>query len=178
MTHRLENPSRVAELSPRSTLERIGLTTDGGFCDVGAGTGIFTFAAAEMTAGPVYAVEISGEMREILRKKDHGVRIAVTNSLRELPSASCGTALLCTVLHELEDVPGTLSGIRRVLTESGTLAVIESHKRRTPMGPPPEHRISEEEAEALLLRHGFARTGGFDLGENFYCLTFRPAEEA
>jgi ubiquinone/menaquinone biosynthesis C-methylase UbiE len=79
-------------------------------------------------------------------------------------------ALLCTVLHELEDPEGMMSEIKRILLPGGTLAVIEFHKRRTPLGPPEARRISPDRTEEILRQHGLRKTEYFELGENFYTL--------
>ena len=49
MIHKLERAERIQELNPPETLKRIGLMPGNTFCDIRAGTGIFTFAAAELT---------------------------------------------------------------------------------------------------------------------------------
>lgn len=172
MAHKLDHPARVKELAPRETLARIGLLHNGALCDIGAGTGVFTYAAAAMTASAVYAVEISGEMREILRAKNSAPNVVIEDAVENVPEASCDVALLCTVLHELEDIPGMLGQIRRVLKPEGVLAVIEFHKAATPMGPPAARRISEAETAEVLAENGFAQIDRFRLGENFYCLVF------
>ena len=56
---KLENPARIAELSPQNTLKRIGLEPGMVFADIGAGTGIFAIPAAIMTREKVFALEIS-----------------------------------------------------------------------------------------------------------------------
>jgi ubiquinone/menaquinone biosynthesis C-methylase UbiE len=73
---RFENPARLAELKPSETLLKIGLDGSGVVCDIGAGSGIFSLAAAAITEGMVYAVEISEEMLQVLRDKiaESGVR--------------------------------------------------------------------------------------------------------
>jgi ubiquinone/menaquinone biosynthesis C-methylase UbiE len=147
MMNKQENPKRVEELSPPETLGRIGLKEDGAFCDIGAGTGIFTFAAAKRTKSDVYAVEIDDAMLQILQAKKlekKAGNVRVKKNIREVPSNACDVALLCTVLHELEDPEGMMSEIKRILLPGGTLAVIEFHKRRTPLGPPEARRISPD----------------------------------
>lgn len=70
MAHKLENPKRLEELNPKKTLEKIGMLQHDTFCDIGAGTGIFTYVAASMTEGKVYGVEISEAMQNILHEKN------------------------------------------------------------------------------------------------------------
>lgn len=175
MVQKLEHPERIAELLPKETLLRMGLQKDSVFCDIGAGTGIFTFAAAEMTAKSIYAVEISQPMRAWLQSKNNTPNVTIAHSIQEVPEGDCDTALLCTVLHEIDDIPGMLSEIRRILKREGTLAVIEFHKAETPMGPPVSHRIAEQDAVKILTENGFLPIEGFRLGENFYCLMFQNA---
>ncbi|MPM92686.1 Ubiquinone/menaquinone biosynthesis C-methyltransferase UbiE [bioreactor metagenome] len=175
MTHKLENPARVEELSPAETLRRIGLKDGDAFCDIGAGTGIFAFAAAQQTHTDVYAVEISRQMLDILEEKKQALgaaNVVIKDGVQHVPSASCQVALLCTVLHELHDAQNVLGEIKRVLEKCGVLAVIEFHKRVTGMGPPPELRLSPEQTERLLEPYGFRKTGYFELGGNLYALLF------
>lgn len=173
--HKLDNPKRVAELNPSGTLKRIGLKDGDVFCDIGAGTGIFTFEAAEQTKADIYAVEISREMLGILQSKKqerNAENIILKENVQAVPSASCRMVLLCTVLHELRDPENMVSEVKRILISDGVFAVIEFHKRQTSMGPPLELRMSPAQVEDQLLRHGFDKTNYFELGENLYTLVF------
>ncbi len=175
--HKLENPLRVAELSPAGTLKRLGLAPGKRFLDVGAGTGLFAFEAAKISAETVYAVEVSPEMLRYLgdrAQREGSGNVRVVAGVENVPDGESDLALLCTVLHELRQPGEVLKHIRRALTPSGRLAVIEFHGRRTPMGPPETVRIGEEQAERLLTDAGFRVEGAYSLGENFYCLTALP----
>ena len=44
---KFENPARLDELRPESTLRRAGFSEGMSLCDIGAGTGIFSVAAAK-----------------------------------------------------------------------------------------------------------------------------------
>ncbi|QIB70325.1 class I SAM-dependent methyltransferase [Aminipila butyrica] len=179
--HKLDNPKRIDELNPANTLRRIGLKAGDSFGDIGAGTGIFSFEAAERTKANVYAVEISPEMLAILQNKKHErntENIILKKDIREIPSACCQRVLLCTVLHELSEPEDMLDEIKRILTSDGIVAIIEFHKKQTPMGPPIEHRISSEQVEEEFLQHGFSKMDYFELGENFYLLLFSKTKNA
>lgn len=176
MIHKLERAERIQELNPPETLKRIGLLPGNTFCDIGAGTGIFTFSAAQLTENNVYAVEISSELIELLqnrRNERKAENIILENDVRNVPDSSCDAALLCTVFHELEQPGEMLEEIRRLLKPNGILAVIEFLPKQTPFGPPPEHRWSPERLEKPLTAHRFQRDDFFELGENFYVLTCR-----
>ncbi len=136
---KFENPIRVKELSPRETLKRIGLHDGGIFCDIGAGSGIFTVPAAEITKSKVYALEISDEMLSVIEEK------ALNNNLTNIEAKKVTSesffmedhcvdiALMATVLHEVADKKSFLENVKKLLKADGRVAVIEFHKRTTPM---------------------------------------------
>ncbi len=176
MNNKLENPNRLAELTPKDTLRRIGLKDGDTFCDVGAGTGIFTFAAAEITNNKIYAVEISNEMLEVLRVRTEEKKlenVMIINGIQAMPESSCSVILLCTVLHEVPDVQKMVNEIKRIITKGGVLSVIEFHKLQTPMGPSVEHRLDRIQLAEDLRNYGLHQLQHFELGENFYCSVFR-----
>ncbi len=177
MVNKLENPKRVEELSPVKTLKQIGITKYSTFCDIGAGTGIFTYAAVNMTKGNVYSVEISEAMRKILHAKNGAGVVIIEDSIQNVPDNVCDVTLLCTVLHELNNIPEMIREIKRIVKTEGILAVIEFHKTETPMGPPVTHRISEQETIDILAENRFTQISQFRLGDNFYCLVFKKKME-
>ena len=176
---RLENPERLKELSPEKTLRRIGLKQGHVFCDIGAGTGIFSLPAALITNNIVYALEISDEMLAIIAEKakeaglNQIVPVKVQGDDFGVADGTADVLLLATVLHEIPDKTDFLIRAKRMLKSEGKIAVIEFHKRQTVMGPPVERRISEEETEAAMQAAGLGKTDAFHLGENFYCVIFQ-----
>lgn len=72
---KFENATRIAELNSVETLIRAGMNDNMVICDIGAGTGVFAFPAADLTNNTVYALEISDDMIEILeyRKNERGI---------------------------------------------------------------------------------------------------------
>lgn len=175
---KLENPARLEELSPAKTLQRIGLPGGAVLCDLGAGSGIFTLPAARLTQNKVYALEKSDELLGIIREKAQIEKrtnietVRVDNGRLPMESGSVDLVLMATVLHEIEDRAALLSEVRRILKPGGRVAILEFHKRATPMGPPVDQRLAREELGPLFERIGFHRADQFDLGENFYCAVF------
>ena len=78
---KFENPARLDELSPESTLIRAGLSEGMSLCDIGAGTGIFSVAAARISSAAVNALDISDEMLEIISRKKAEVNLQNLNIL-------------------------------------------------------------------------------------------------
>lgn len=177
--HKLENPVRLAELSPPETLLRLGLLDGMTFADIGAGTGIFTTAAAEITRARVWAVDPSESMREILKTKkgefalDH---VEILPDVSALPEESVDLALLCTVLHEIDAQEAFLAQIAARLKPAGRLAVIEFHKIQTPYGPPLAIRMSPEDVLRLAEPAGLREIARFELGESYDCLLLQKGK--
>ena len=79
---------------------------------------------------------------------------------------------MVTVLHEIDEKVMFIAETKRMLRTEGTLAVIEFHKRKTPMGPPEAHRLGIDDVAALVQGCGLHEKRRFDLGDNFYCILF------
>lgn len=175
---KLENSARVAELNPKDTLIKAGFKDDMILCDIGAGTGLFSFPATEISNNTVFALEISDSMIDLLetKKAESNTNNLIIKKVKDdklpLDSNSCEMALMITVLHELENKGFMLNEIKRILKDKGKLMVIEFHKRETPTGPPIDHRISEEFVEEICQRNGFKVKDKFSLGNNFYGIVF------
>lgn len=175
---KFENPIRIAELDPKNTLIKAGFKENMILCDIGAGTGIFSFPATQISSNYIYALEISNNMIELLKnrmieRKTANLKIKkVESNILPLDNNSSDMAIMVTVLHEIENKEFMLNEIKRILKEKGKLMIIEFHKRKTPMGPPIDHRISEEYAEEICNSTSLKTIDKFTLGDNFYCLVF------
>lgn len=176
---RLEREKRVSELNPPKTLSMIGLNKGEVFCDIGAGTGIFTVEAARMTEALTYALEINEEMIDIIEDKAKSLGLTniktaqVSTDLFPVPSQSCDIVLLSTVFREIDDRDILLKEMRRILKcATSRLVIIELHKRLTEIGPPVDARMSEEEVKERVEEEGFVLKRSEILGDNYYCLIF------
>ena len=168
--HKLEHPARLAELSPPETLARLGLEDGMTFADIGAGTGIFTTVAAEITHASIYATDPSAGMREILSSKKSALALdnaEILPDVYDLTEQTIDLALLCTVLHEIDVQEAFLTQIAARLKPVGKLAVIEFHKNQTPNGPPLAIRLSPEDVLSLAKPAGLCEGDRFVLGESY-----------
>ncbi|KMT21011.1 class I SAM-dependent methyltransferase [Clostridium cylindrosporum] len=175
---KFESKERIEELNPKDTLINAGFKDKMVLCDIGAGTGVFSFPASKISTGDIYAIDISDGMIELLRNrvKEHNAKNIVVKKVEKdlLPVESniCDMAIMVTVLHEVDNKDSMISEIKRILKGYGKFMVIEFHERKTPMGPPVEHRISESCVEKLFNDNGFKTISKFLLGENFYSIVF------
>lgn len=176
---KLENPARLSELQPRSTLLKTGLNEGSIFCDIGAGTGIFTIEAAKITNAKTYAIDISEDMLKIIAGKAKAQGLENIELIKPegfkypIDTNQCDFIMLCTVLHEIDNKDALFNEINRILKTCGKIIIIEFHKKRTSMGPPVNNRISIEETMALADKFGFKPHKQSSLGENLFILTLK-----
>lgn len=176
---KFENPIRLKELDPERTLKKIGLQENSVFCDIGAGSGIFTLPAAVLTRNRVYALEISDEMIAIIKERASAMGLNNIETVQVNPDnfnvedQCADIALMVTVLHEIDNKSVFLNNVKKLLKNDGKAVVIEFHKKATSLGPPEEHRIGRDDVLAEMNEAGFEVLEDFDLGENFYCMIFK-----
>ncbi len=176
---RLESPERRRSLDPERFWDRVGLPPGATVVEVGAGTGYFAIPAARRVgpSGRVYAVDISGELIELLeeRKGKQGLPalfpVRSTEDRIPLPDAVASLVLLANVLHDVADP--TLRETRRLLAPEGRFVNLDWKKESTPEGPPMEIRLSPKEAEARLVGMGLALEGAWEPGPYHYAQLFR-----
>ncbi|MHB1485428.1 MAG: class I SAM-dependent methyltransferase [Saccharofermentanales bacterium] len=174
--HKYENLVRLIELDPYNTLVKSGFAENMILCDIGAGSGIFSFPAAQISSNDIYALEIDDGMIEFLVNKKQIQNVSnlkilkVDSSKLPLDDGICDMAIMVTVLHEIENKESMLREIKRIMKMNGRFVVIEFKKQKTPMGPPVDSRISEEDVEEISKNVGFTIVSRFELGANFYML--------
>ena len=115
-------------------------------------------------------------MRAILNQNNQYSNVKIESCIENVSHCLCDMTLLCTVFHELDDMPYMVNAIKNTLKNQGILAIIEFHKKETPMGPPVQKRLSDSEVSELLCGEGFVKIDYTSLGDNFYCLIFRKAQ--
>src|SRR6056297_1665427 len=123
--HKFENEKRLMELSPINTLKNAGFKEDSVLCDIGAGTGVFAFPAANISNNKIYALDISDKMIDILsiRKKEKNIKNVIIKKVESstLPVVdnSCDMVSLVTVLHEIDKKDLMIVEIKRILKNQG-----------------------------------------------------------
>jgi SAM-dependent methyltransferase len=137
--------------------------TNADVVDFGCGYGTFTVAAARLTSGTVYALDIDPEMIATTAAKAASFGLDnVTTIARDfvtegtgLPNASADYAMLFNILHAEHPVE-LLREALRVLRPGGKLAVIHwIHDATTPRGPDLRIRPRPEQCRAWAQDAGF-----------------------
>jgi ubiquinone/menaquinone biosynthesis C-methylase UbiE len=148
----------------RQILTQLAFTaTNADVVDFGCGYGTFTVAAARLTSGTVYALDIDAAMIEATAAKAASFGLDnVTTIERDfvtqgtgLPSASADYAMLFNILHAEHPVE-LLREALRVLRPGGKVAVIHwIHDAATPRGPALSIRPRPEQCRTWAQQAGF-----------------------
>lgn len=158
--NKLLEAERQKLLPQAAILERLDLEATHVVADVGCGPGYFTIPIAQI-CNTVYGVDVSPEMLDMLSKRaaEAGLtNIAPMTAQAEripLPDGTADRILCAFVLHEVDDLDGTLAEFHRLLNTSGKLMVIEWEKQSMEMGPPTAERLAKERLTTKIEEAGF-----------------------
>jgi len=173
---KLEHPDRYKELPPVEILSELGLVEGHNFGDFGCGIGFFSIPAASIVGetGHIYASDISQQMLDGLNERlDDQYKNRVTLSSTGIDADILDTAMISTVLHEVDDPETFLRMASKSVKIGGTLGIIEWIKEEMPHGPKMEIRISENEMKTILESSGFKMEKAIQLSQRFYLVIAR-----
>ena len=143
-------------------LLREGVTRGGTWADLGAGTGAFTLALAELvgTAGNVIAVDRDRralrELERALRPGGAAVRTLAADFTKPIDLPALDGVVMANSLHFVKDKVPVLALVHRLLEPSGRLLLVEYDADRGNQWVP--HPLSFETWRALADSNGFRRT--------------------
>lgn len=139
-----------------------GVTAGGTWADLGAGTGAFTLALAELvgSGGEVIAVDRDrGALRELehaLRPRGAAVRTLGGDFTKPIDLPSLDGIVMANSLHFVSDKVPVLALVHRMLKSSGRLLLVEyDADKGNPWVP---HPLSFETWRALADANGFTAT--------------------
>ncbi len=169
--------------NPRDIVRRLSIGEGMKVADIGAGSGAYTLALAEVVGsdGKVYAIDVQRELLMKLKteaqhrhihsietvwgdaEKDHGTKLA---------DASVDVAFLSNVLFQAEHKEGLLREVKRIVRSKGRIFLIDWSDSFGGMGPLTKDVVKKEKAKELMLSHGFSAEGEFSAGAHHYGLIF------
>lgn len=148
----------------RQILARLDLIdSDEDVVDFGCGYGTFTIAAAQLTSGTVYALDIEPPMLAATEARTRSLGLANVRVVGRdfvadgsgLSDGSVGYAMLFNILHA-EDAIGLLREAFRVLRPGGRVGVIHwIYDTATPRGPDLSIRPRPEQCRQWAQKAGF-----------------------
>ena len=175
----------MAFLDPRVSLAPLGLSSGMKVADVGAGSGAYALAAAEMVGdgGVVYAIDVQKELlgklkREAERRGKHSIHIVWADAEKlgstELRDQSVDAVIFSNVLFQMDHKAGALEEARRILVPKGKILVIDWAESGG-LGPTPAHLFDKAAAKNLCEGHGFALRTEARAGDHHYALVFQKS---
>lgn len=145
--------------------------------DIGAGTGLFTFALADAVGrtGKVFAVDVQAYFLDHLRstaakKKLQQVHtVAATQRSPNLPAASIDVAFFCDAYHHIEHPAPYLADVHAALRPGGRLVIVDYAKSDSAKPFIRDHiRATPQAFRAEIEAAGFRFERAWDgLEENF-----------
>jgi ubiquinone/menaquinone biosynthesis C-methylase UbiE len=161
---RLLGPDREAWQRPDEVVAALGVEVGQVVADIGAGPGYFTLrlARAVGTCGRVFAVEVVADLIGLLKRRTdeaglgNVIPLLAHDADSLLPPASCDRILVVDTFHHFPDGVAYLRHLAGALKPGGVLANVDFHRRETPVGPPLEHRVAQEDFVAAADRAGLA----------------------
>lgn len=162
---------------PIKNLKQFGLREDMLVADLGAGTGFYTIAAAEIvTFGKVYAIEIIKDY--ITTIKDKALQLKLNNiecfwgniekiGGTKLKDNIIDRVIVSNVLFQVENIDGFVLEIKRILKDGGKVLLIDWMDVSS-AGPSAEKCISKEKALEIFNKKGFTYERDVDAGEHHY----------
>lgn len=158
----LEDPKRDVYQKPHEVIQALQLRPGEVIADIGAGSGYFSLRLAQHVggAGHIYAVDVSPDMIRRLNQRIHEARLVNISTILARPDnpllpQPVDRFLFVNVWHHIEDQPGYLGLMKKLLKPGGQLVMIDFHKRDLPVGPPAAMKIAREDLIRQMQEHGF-----------------------
>ena len=173
---KLHNPKRLELLPPEYIVEKINNNELGVVIDVGAGTGFFTSALADIYKKTLfYACDISDVMlgyvkENIVPKYENIIPLLMEDNTISLSDSFADLVISINLHHELDEPSVMLKEALRLLKSEGKVVIIDFKKVDTGFGPPLEHRVAEETVKDQLIESGFSKVTVFNDLDAYYVI--------
>ena len=158
---RFEEPSRAEWQKPEQVIATFGSLEGKTVADIGTGTGYFAFPLAK-TAAKVIAVDIDQRFLDYIQHKKEAQKTGANIETRlTLPGAAglkpleADLVLIVDTFHHIENRVEYLKKLKGAFRKGGTLVIIDFKKEETPLGPPLEIRLTEEQVQSELKAAGY-----------------------
>lgn len=147
-----EDPARDAWQKPDEVIKALDLKKGDVIADLGAGTGYFTRRLAVAVGPEGHAVGLEVEPGMVEHMKKDAEKLELPNYLSKLipyddarlEPRSVDMVFICDTYHHIENRVEYLKKLAKGLKSDGRVVVVDFHKKQLPVGPPPDHKLSEE----------------------------------
>ena len=169
---------------PQKIIEQCSIMPGMDIADLGAGSGVYTVAAAKalMSTGRVYAVDAQKDL--ISKLKNDAARSGLYNieviwgdieqpNGTKLRDGTIDLALLCNVLFQLEDKANIVAEVKRILKPAGRVLVVDWAESFGGMGPAKDMVVKKGTIIEKFEKSGFHLDREIKAGEHHYGLLFK-----
>ena len=164
LVQRFESEERTEYQQPNLVLDKLGPFEGKKVMEIGSGTGYFSFRLAERGA-KVIAADVDERFQTFIQEKRDSMGISEEDvSLRLVPfddpkldSAEVDMVLVVNTYHHIEDRSEYFAKVLKGLKPSGKLVIIDFKKKKMPVGPPIQMKLSPSQVERELEAAGFGQ---------------------
>ncbi len=151
-------------------LANLGVKPGMTVCDVGCGNGFYTLQLARMVGptGRVLAVDVQQEMLDMLKERaaEAGLKNIrpILGQLHDprLPAGEVDLVLLVDVYHEFSHPEQMLTALRKSLSATGLIALLEYRDEDPEVPIKPLHKMSKKQIMKEFSPNGFRLVKEFD----------------
>jgi ubiquinone/menaquinone biosynthesis C-methylase UbiE len=166
----LTRESRDREEEPAKLMKALKIKPGMTVCDLGCGNGFYTLKLAKQVGegGKVLAVDIQKEMLDMLKKRaeKQGVKnvepILGTVVDPKLPDNAVDLILVVDVYHEMDHPVEMLAALRKSLSKTGRLVLVEFRAEDPNVPIKPLHKMSKVQILKELPPNGFKLVDQYD----------------
>lgn len=163
---------------PIKNLKAFGLRDDMVVADLGAGSGFYSLAAAQMVPrGKVYAIEIIKDFIASVKSKAQEAHLGNLECLwgnieklggTQIKDGAVDAAIASNVLFQVENKEKFADEAKRILKPDGKILLIDWSDDISSIGSSLDKTISEKQAKELFEKKGFVLDKEIDAGNHHY----------
>ncbi len=175
-----DDPRRDEWQRPEEVIAALHLAPESVALDVGSGTGYFTVRLArKLERGRVYGQDTEPRMTAYLeaRAKDEGLAnvkaMTVPQEGGKTPEP-VDAVLVVDTYHHISDRAAYFARLKPSLKPTARVAIVD-FKLDSPIGPPIEHRVTQDAVRAEMSAAGYTQDDALELPYQFV-LVFRLAK--
>lgn len=170
---------------PDKNIEQFDLGKGNNVADFGAGSGFYSFSAAEAVGetGKVYSIDVQKDLLEKLKNEARNIRHLNNVDIiwadlehlggTRLRENSMDAVIVANVFFQLEKKNNACFEIKRILKPGGRVLVVDWASSFGGIGPQSQDVFPEELAKKLFLKNGFKEDRIISAGAQHYGVIFR-----
>ena len=149
---------------PDEVIKFLGEIKDKTIVDLGSGSGYFSFRLVNAGAN-VIAADVDPEFLQIIEKKQKKLNIdqdelktvRIDENKLNIDTRSADIVFLVNAYHHISDRVNYFSSVNSTLKEDGKIVIVDFYKKKLPVGPPKDHKISKEVVLKELKEAGYEK---------------------